>query len=694
MSDIQSIRNVALVGHGDCGKTSLGEAMIFNIGDSTRIGDIEAGNTILDFHDEEIARKITISTSFYPLKWKKLNITLIDTPGYADFILETKASLRAADAVVVVLDALSGVEVMTDKVVEFVDELDLPRIFFINKLDRDNADINTALDSIKETFGRPFLLTLPIGKEAGFDGVVDLLSGIAYKFPGDGKTPEKIDIPSDMADEVETARQEMIESIAETDEALMEKFFAEEKLTKDELSAALKKAVLAREVIPVFCGSATKNVGIQNLMDAICDLMPSPVDMPVKKGTKPDSEDEIERAPSVDEPFSAFCFKTIVDPHAGRLSIIRVISGKITSDQQVYNSSLDEKERMSGMFVLKGKDRTQVNELSAGMVGAIQKLSKTRTNQTICAQDDPIVFAPIVFPQPVFWRSIVPKSRADEQKMSQGLQRILEEDASIHTDRNTETKELVISGKGQTHITVALEKLKNKFGIEVDQNPPIIAYRETIKGKTEVQGRHKKQTGGAGQFGECWLRLEPQPRGEGFEFVNAIFGGSIPRQYIPAVEKGVIQAMETGPLSGSPVVDIKVTVYDGKYHTVDSKEIAFITAAKKGFKAGFVEAQPILMEPIYNMEIKVPEENMGDIMGDLTSKRGRILGTDARGRSVIIKATVPMKELLNYSADINSITGGRGSFEIEFSHYEEVPQDIAKKIMEAYKAKRTGEDED
>ena len=694
MADIESIRNVALVGHGDCGKTSIGEAMIFDIGGSTRMGTTEAGNTVLDFNEEEIARKITVSTAFYPIPWKKRQITLIDTPGYADFILEAKGSLRAADGVVVVVDALAGVEVMTEKAVEFVDELDLPRIFFINKLDRDNADIDVALDSIKTVFGKPLLMTFPIGRESGFEGVVDLLGNKAFKFPGDGKKAEKVDIPADIAEEVQAAHQGLIESIAETDEPLMEKFFAEEELTIEELTAALRKAVLARDVLPVFCGSATKNIGIHNLLDAMCDLLPSPVDMPPRKGMKPGTTEEIERKPSVDEPFSAFCFKTLIDPHAGRMSIVRVYSGRLTSDQQVYNSTIDEKERLSGLYTLKGKDREQVTELTAGMIGAIQKLAETRTGQTVCAIDNPVSFPPVHYPQPVFWRSIVPKSRADEQKMSQGMQRIAEEDPTFHLERNAETKELVISGMGQAHIIVALEKLKNKFGVEVEQSMPTIAYRETIKGTSEAQGRHKKQTGGAGQFGECWLKLEPRSHGEGFEFVDAIFGGSIPRQFIPAVEKGVIQAMDKGALAGYPVVDVRVTVYDGKYHPVDSKEIAFITAARKGFKIGFMDAKPILMEPIFNVQVKVPEENMGDIMGDLTSKRGRILGTESRGRKIIVKAQVPMKELLNYSADINSMTGGRGSFEIEFSHYEELPPDIAQRIIDARKSAVAGEEED
>ncbi|MFH1677147.1 MAG: elongation factor G, partial [bacterium] len=669
---IDTIRNVALVGHGDHGKTSVAEAIIYDIGESNRLGNTEAGNTVLDFMEEEISRKVTISTTFYPVPWKKRDITLIDTPGYADFILEAKASLHAADAAVVVVAALPGVEVMTEKVYEYIRELDLPSIFFINKLDRENADINVALDTISSAFGRTLLLTLPIGKETNFEGVVDLLANVAYKFPGDGKSPEKIAIPPGMADEVANARQEMIESIAETDEALMEKFFADEELSKEELNKALRKAVIAREIKPVLCGSAVKNIGIQLLLDAMCDLLPSPADMPPRTGTDPKTKETIERAPSETAPFSAFCFKTSIDPHAGRLSIIRVFSGKLTADQQVYNSTIDEKERMSGLFVLKGKDRVQVNEMTAGMIGAIQKLNETRTGHTVCASDAPIIYPPVRYPQPVYWRSIVPKSRADEQKMSQGLQRIVEEDPSFHIDRNTETKELVMSGMGHAHIIVAMDKLKNKFGVEVEQAVPTIAYRETIKGKAEVQGKHKKQTGGAGQFGECWLRLEPQEKGAGFEFVDAIFGGSIPRQFIPAVEKGVIKAMEKGVIAGYPVVDIRVTVFDGKYHPVDSKEIAFITAGSKGFKAGFLQATPILMEPIYKVEIMVPEEHMGDIMGDLSSKRGRILGQDNKGHKTIIKALVPMKELVNYSADLNSMTGGRGSFEIEFSHYEEV----------------------
>jgi len=668
--------------------------MIYNVGDLKRLGTIEAGNTVLDCTEEEIARKISISASFYPVSWNKKEITLIDTPGYADFILEAKAALRGADSVVVVVDAVAGVEVMTEKVVEFADESNLPRIFFVNKLDRDNADYDTVLEAIKTVFGRPLSLTMPIGKESNFEGVVDLLDNIAWKFPEGSDKPEKTDIPSDMADRVESARQELIESITETDENLMEKFFADEELSTEELNNALKNAVRRGDVIPVLCGSATKNIGIHNLMDAITDLLPSPAEMPPRKGVKPGTEEEIERKPSVDEPFSAFCFKTIIDPHAGRLSIIRVYSGKITSDQQVFNSSIDQKERMSGMFVLKGRERDQVNELEAGMIGAIQKLAETRTGHTLCDPADPVVYPEVEYPQPVFWRAIVPKSRADEQKMSQGLQRIREEDPSFTVDRNAETKELVISGMGQAHITVALEKLKNKFGVEVEQSIPTIAYRETIKGSTEVQGRHKKQTGGAGQFGECWLRLEPLPRGEGFEFVDAIFGGAIPRQFIPAVEKGVVQAMEQGALAGYPVVDVKATVYDGKYHPVDSKEIAFITAARKGFKAGFMQASPILMEPIYNVTVQIPEENMGDIMGDLTSKRGKILGTETKGMSIIVKAQVPMKEMLNYSADLNSMTGGRGSFQIEFSHYEEIPSDLARKVIESRKAAVAGEEED
>ena len=694
MADIKSIRNVALVGHGGSGKTSLGEAMIFDVGDTTRLGDIQAGNTVLDFTEEEIARKNSISTGFYPLSWNKRTINLIDTPGFADFILESKSTMRAADGVIVVIDGVSGVEVTTERVFRFASELKLPRLIFINKLDRDNSDFERTLKNIRDLLGRTMVMTYPIGKESGFQGVVELLSKTAYRFPGDGRKPEKGDIPADIADEVEEYRQSAVETIAETDEALMEKFFADEELTFEELSAALKKAIADGEILPVFCGSATKNIGIQPLMDAINDLLPSPADMPPRKGRAPGADEEIERAPSVDEPFSAFCVKTIIDPFTGRLNIVRVFSGKITSDQHVYNVSLDKKEKMSAMLLLKGKETEPVKELSAGQIGAFVKLSDTRTSHTLADPDKPILFPPVVYPQPVFWLAVEPKSRNDEQRMSSGLQRIAEEDPSFRFERNTDTKELVISGMGNAHINMALQKLKNKFNVEVTQRPPAIPYRETIKGKTEVQGRHKKQTGGRGQFGDCWLRLEPLPRGTGFEFVDQIFGGSIPRNFIPAVEKGCVESMARGVVAGYLVVDVRVTVYDGSYHPVDSSEQAFKTAASKGFKAGFLQAQPILMEPIYNIEVTVPEDYMGDIMGDLSSKRGRIRETDNKGRTSIIRATVPLKELQSYSADLNSMTGGRGSFEIEFSHYEEVPPDLARKIIESRKAALAGEEEE
>ena len=634
VADITKIRNVALVGHGDSGKTSIGEAMIYNIGDTTRLGDIEAGNTVLDYQDEEIARKITISSSFYPIPWKNAEVSLVDTPGYADFILEAKSSLRGVDGAVVVVDAMSGVEVGTMKAFGYAVELNLPRLIFINKLDRDNVDFDTAVESVKEAFGRPTILTIPIGLSAQLEGVIDLLTGTAWKFPGDGKKPEKTDIPADLADEVATYKQELIESIAETDESLMEKFFADEELTEAELYGALKKAVAAGDVVPVFCGSATKNIGIHNLLDGIVNLLPSPADRPPAVGHGIDSEEEITREPGLDAPFSAFCFKTIVDPFAGRLNIIRVLSGKVTGDTNLYNSSLERKEKSSGLLKIKGKDTIGVKELHAGEIGAFVKMEETRTGHTVCEQAKAIVYPEIYYPQPVYWVAIEPASRDDEQKLSQGLQRISEEDPSFRYERNAETKELVISSMGQAHLKVLLEKLKNKFGVDVNQRPPTIAYRETIKGKAEVQGKHKKQTGGAGQFGECWLRLEPAERGTGFQFVDEIFGGSIPRQFIPAVEKGVVETMEDGVIAGYKVVDVRVTVYDGKHHPVDSKEVAFKAAARKGFKAGFVQAQPILMEPIYTLETNVPSEYLGDIMGDLSSKRGRILGTEDR-KSVV-----------------------------------------------------------
>lgn len=694
MVDMSKMRNVALIGHGGCGKTSLGEAMIFDVGDTNRLGDIQAGNTVLDFTEEEIARKISISTAFYPLSWNKNTIYLIDTPGYADFIYESKATMRAADGVVVVVDCIGGVEVMTERVFGFASDLKLPRLVFINKLDRDNADFEKALKSVHDLLGKSLVMTYPIGRESGLEGVVEVLSKTAYRFPGDGRQVQKGEVPAEMAEQVESLRQKAIEAIAETDDALMEKFFAEEELTLDELYAALKRAVLKGEVLPVYCGSATKNIGVQTLMDAIVQLLPSPAEMPPRVGTKPGSDEVVERSPSVDEPFSAFCVKTIIDPFTGRLNIIRVFSGKITTDHQVYNSTLDKKEKLSSILLLKGKETEQVKELSAGQIGALVKLTETRTGHTVCDPEAPVVFPPVGYPQPVYWLAIEPKSRNDEQRLSAGLQRIAEEDPSFHFERNSDTKELVVSGMGTAHINMAIQKLKNKFNVEVTTRPPAIAYRETIKGKVEVQGRHKKQTGGRGQFGDCWLRIEPLPRGAGFEFVDEIFGGAIPRNFIPAVEKGCREAMSKGVIAGYPVVDVKVTVYDGSYHPVDSSEQAFKTAASKGFKAGFVQANPILMEPIYNIEVLVPDEYMGDIMGDLSGKRGRIRETDSRGRTSIIRAQIPLKELQTYSADLNSMTGGRGSFEIEFSHYEEVPPDLARKIIESRKAALAGEEEE
>lgn len=694
MVDLKSIRNVAFTGHGGSGKTSIGEAMIFDAGVTTRMGDISSGNTVLDFTEEEIARGISVSTSFYPLAWKKHLINIIDTPGFADFILESKSTMHAADGVVIVIDGVSGVEVITERVFSFARDLSLPRIVFINKLDRDNADFERALKSFRDILGKTVIVTCPIGRESGFKGVVEILSRTAWLFPEDGRKPQKTEIPADIADTVEEYRQNAIEAIAETDDSLMEKYFAEQELSSDELNAALKKATLNGEIFPVFCGSATKNIGIQSLMDGIIDLIPSPEEMPPRKGVKPGTEEVIERALSPDGPFSAFCVKTIIDPFAGRLNVVRVISGRISSDQQVYNSTIDKKEKMSGILLLKGKETEPVKELSAGQIGALVKLSETRTGHTLCDLDNPILYSPIKYPQPVYWLAIEPKSRGDEQRLSAGLQRIAEEDPSFTFERNNETKELVISGMGNAHIAMALQKLKNKFNVEVIQRPPAIAYRETIKGKTEIQGKHKKQTGGRGQYGDCWLRLEPLPRGVGFEFVDEIFGGAIPKNFIPAVEKGCREAMEKGVIAGYPVVDIKITVYDGSYHPVDSSEQAFKTAASKGFKAGFLQAQPILMEPIYNIEVRVPDEFMGDIMGDLSSKRGRIKETDSKGKTSIIRALVPLKELQSYSADLNSITGGRGSFEIEFSHYEEVPPDLARKIIESRKAALAGEEEE
>ena len=682
---VERIRNIALIGHGGAGKTSLAEALLYNSGAIKRLGKIEEGNTAMDFEPEEVKRTSSISSGFHQYSWKNHTVNLIDTPGDQNFFSDTKSSMQAADGAIVVIDAVDGVKVQTELAWEFAREFELPCLIFINKLDRERADFKRTFEDAKASFEpKPIILQLPIGAEAGYKGVVDLLGNKAYIDDADGKA-KKADIPSDMQAIVESEREALIENIAEADDSLIEKYLDGQELSVDELNAALRKGTLSHTFVPVVCGSATKNIGISLLMDFIITSMPSPVDRGAKTGTDLSSGNTLERAPQENEPFSGFVVKTLSDPYAGRLTIFRVVSGKLGSDGTFYNSNKQTKERFNQLLTIVGKDQKPAAEAGPGSIVAVAKLKETATGDTLCDEANKIQYV-CAEPLPsLISFSLSAKSKGDEDKIFTSLTKLLEEDPSIKLDRVAETKEILLSGLGQIHIETIVEKLKRKFGVEVQLSAPKVPYRETIKGKARVQGRHKKQTGGHGQFGDCWIQIEPLPRGGGFEFVDAVVGGVIPRQYIPAVEKGIIESCAKGVLAGFPTVDFKVTLDDGSYHAVDSSEMAFKIAGSLAFKKAVEEANPTLLEPIMKVTITTPEDFMGDIMGDLNGRRGRVLGMDNAGKNQVINAQVPMAEFLSYASDLRSMTGGRGLFTMEFSHYDEVPAQIAAKIIEEAK---------
>jgi elongation factor G len=686
MSDkVERIRNIALIGHGGAGKTSLAEALLFNSGTINRLGKIEEGNTAMDFEPEELKRTSSISSGFHQYSWKNHTVNLIDTPGDQNFFSDTKSCMQAADAAVVVIDAVDGVKVQTELAWEFAKEFGLPCIIFINKLDRERADFNRTFQDVKTSFGpKPIILQLPIGAETEFRGVVDLIGNRAYIGDPEGKA-KKAETPSEMQDLVEAEREALIENIAEADDSLVEKYLEGHELSDDELNAALRKGTLSQVFVPVVCGSAAKNIGINLIMDFIVAGMPSPADRGPKTGTDPSSGNPLERAPQEDEPFSGFVVKTLSDPYAGRLTIFRVVSGKLGSDGTFYNANKQTRERFNQLLTILGKEQKPAAEAGPGSIVAVAKLKETATGDTLCDEANKIRYA-CAEPLPsLISFSLSAKSRGDEDKIFASLTKLLEEDPSIKLDRVAETKEILLSGLGQIHVETIVEKLKRKFGVEVQLNTPKVPYRETIKGKARVQGRHKKQTGGHGQFGDCWIQIEPLPRGQGFEFVDAVVGGVIPRQYIPAVEKGIVESCTKGVLAGFPTVDFRVTLDDGSYHAVDSSEMAFKIAGSLAFKKAVEEANPTLLEPIMKVTITTPDEFMGDIMGDLNGRRGRVLGMDNAGKNQIINAQVPMSEFLSYASDLRSMTGGRGLFTMEFSHYDEVPAQIAAKIIEEAK---------
>jgi elongation factor G len=679
---VESLRNIALVAHSGAGKTMLAEAMLFNSGVIKRMGRVEDGNTAMDFEPEELKRVASISSGFHQFEWKKHTVTIIDTPGDQNFFSDTLSCQQAADGALVVIDAVDGVKVQTEQAWEFAKDFDQPCVIFINKLDRERADFSRAFQDAAEIFEpKPIILQLPIGSEADFKGVVDLISGKAYIYDTEGKA-SKSDIPADMQEQVASEKENLIENIAEADDALIERYLEGEELSEEDLRSALRKGTLARTFVPVICGSATKNVGIDLLMNLIVNAMPSPLDRGPRIGTDPATGEKIERAPDSQAPFSAFVLKTVADPYAGRLTIFRVVSGTLGSDGTFYNASKETKERFNQLLTITGKEQKPASGAEPGSILAMAKLKETLTGDTLCDENNKIVYQ-CAEPLPsLISFAIAAKSKGDEDKIFSSLTRLLEEDPALKLDRISETREILLSGRGQIHIENTIERLKRKFNVEVVLNTPKVPYRETIKKKVRVQGRHKKQTGGHGQFGDCWVQLEPMPRGEGFEFVDAIVGGAIPRTYIPAVEKGIVESAQRGVLAGFPCVDFKATVDDGSYHAVDSSEMAFKIAGSLAFKKAAEEAQAVLLEPIMYVTITTPEEFMGDIMGDLNGRRGRVLGMDSAGKNQVIKANVPMAEFLTYAPDLRSMTGGRGVYTMEFSHYDEVPTHIAEKIVE------------
>jgi len=681
--DSNSLRNVAIVGHGSTGKTSLCESLLYVSGKTDRLGRVDDGTSSMDFEPEEQKRRISISAALNFLEWEKHKINIIDTPGDANFAMDTRGGLRVVDAALVVIDAVGGVEFQTEKVWESADEFGLTRMVFINKMDRERANFANTIESVKSTLGRKATpIYLPLGAEDSFRGLIDLVNIKALVFDDPRGKFKSEDVPAGMMEEIRKARESMVEDIAECDDALMDKYLESGELTVEELYAGLRKGVLSGSLVPATCGSAAKNIGMIPLMDMIVRYLPSPVDRGAVTGKVPGTDKEVKRMPVEKEPFSGFVFKTISDPYAGRLTLFRVYSGTLSPDSNFYNASRKVGERFGNIFFLEGKNqRTAESILVPGDIAAMAKLKETVTGDTICDEKNPIAYDKVPVIPTIISFAVQPKSRGDEEKITASLNRLIEEDPTLTVHRDEQTREIILSGMGQVHIEATIEKLKRKFGVEVNLSTPKVPYKETIKGKTQVQGKYKKQSGGRGQYGDTWLDIEPLPRGSGFQFEDRIVGGVVPRQYIPAVEKGIVEAMAEGVLAGYPVVDLKVGLFDGTFHTVDSSEMAFKIAASMGFKKGVLACQPTLLEPIVNIEIEIPEEYLGDVIGDLNSRRGRVMGMDTKGHHQIIKGQVPLADILRYAPDLRSITSGRGSFTYTFSHYEEVPAPIAEKIV-------------
>lgn len=663
---MENIRNLGIIAHGGAGKSSLAEACLFNTGVISRLGKVSDGNTVSDYLPEEVKHKISISTSIIPCEWQGHKINLLDTPGYSDFFGEVQSALRVSDGALLALCGVAGLEVQAEILWEYTDSIKLPKMLFVNKLDRENASFSKVLEQVKGMYSKSRVvpMQIPLGSESSFKGIVDVLEEHAIMYESDGSGKFEIHpVPEELKEQVLLARETIAEAVAEVDDDLLGKYLDGETLTTQDLKRALRKAVIGNMVVPVLCGSSYKNIGIQALLDFVVQFMPSPADRAEKLSGN-----------------AALVFKTLADPFVGRLSYFRVYGGTIKSDSTMFNANKQREEKIGQVFFLRGKMQEPVSEVCAGDIAAIAKLADTSTGDTITGRDSAIVLAGIEFPEPCLSVGIAPKSKGDEDKLGAALARLVEEDPSIAIRKNNETKETLLTGLGEMHLEIIMEKLARKFGVGVTIQKPKIPYRETIRKVIQVEGKHKKQSGGHGQYGHVWLKIEPL-RGNDFEFSEKIFGGAVPKQYFPAVEKGIREAMTEGVVAGYPVTDVKVTLYDGSYHTVDSSEMAFKLAAILAFRKGSELAQSVLLEPIMTVEVSVPEAFMGDVIGDLNAKRGRVLGMEANGNIQVIKAYAPMTEMLRYAIDLKSLTQGRGKFTIEFSHYEEVPAKMTEEIV-------------
>jgi elongation factor G len=685
------IRNIGFGGHGGSGKTMLLEALLFNLKEINRMGSVEQGSTVSDYNEDERSRQISINTSLAHGFWKDYKINFIDTPGYSDFFGEVSGAVRVIDSAFILVSASSGVEVGTEQVWELAKKHKLSRFLVINKMDRENLDYDKIYNELVESFGHQVALAqIPVESGPNFDSIVDIIKMKLLKFAKDGSgnyTEEAL--TGDLKEQAEAYHQKLIEAVAESDESLMEKYFEAGELTEEEFQVGFKKALVEDAVFPVFCVSATTNVGVKRLLDIIVNYCPAPNE----RGVVKDLKDVVRKVESA-EPLSAFVFKTISELHVGELSYFKVMSGTIKPGDDVINTTCDRSERIGQIFILNGKDKKSADHLAAGDIGAVVKLKSTSTGNTLAIKGKEVCYPKIEFPEPIINTAIRPKAKGDEEKIGNGLHILHQEDPTFMYVQDPELHQMIISGQGELHLAIIMARLKQRFGVDVEEEAPKIPYRETIRKKSEAQGKYKKQSGGRGQYGDAHLRLEPMERGGGFEFVDAVVGGVIPGKFIPAVEKGVIDIMSRGILAGCPIVDVRASVFYGSYHSVDSSEQAFKMAGIMGFKKAFAEASPVLLEPIYNLEVRVPDEYMGDVMGDISSRRGKIMGMDSDGRFQVINAQVPLAELYRYSTTLRSMTQGRGIHKRTFSHYEEVPPDAAQKIIDKFKKDKTEEEEE